>query len=113
MEKDSGKIWVATSGGLDSFDPETGIFKPLILESGTVSDSKQNTLYKGTVNPSEVIRDIISLYEDKKGNLWIGTYNHGLNLYDKKKNAIVYNLTTGDGLNTNGINDLLTANEIF
>jgi len=40
---------------------------------------------------------IMSLYEDRKGNLWIGTNNGGLSRYDRKKDAFIhYRESSGD-----------------
>ena len=40
---------------------------------------------------------IVSLYEDSRGNLWIGTYNGALSLYDRKKDAFIhYKVSSGN-----------------
>ncbi len=44
---------------------------------------------------------ILLIYEDKKGNFWIGTYYSGIHLFDRKKEISVYNITEKDGLANN------------
>ncbi len=60
-----GRIWLGTMKGLNLF--QGGVFNQLILSQ------------KGLV-PS-----VISLYEDKRKNLWIGTQGAGLYLYQRGK----------------------------
>ena len=48
------------------FEPVKGLF-----------DSKSETEY-----------ETLSIYEDDKGNLWLGTWDHGLKLYNKQDNGL-------------------------
>ncbi|WP_245531087.1 hybrid sensor histidine kinase/response regulator transcription factor [Belliella baltica] len=66
-EDNSGNFWIGTAngGGLNKFDPTTGLFE---------------TFYSGlNKNRSPSFNDIRSLLVDSKNNLWIGTYGGGLN----------------------------------
>lgn len=61
-----GNIWLATSAGLNYFEPEKEQFKHYIHEPG-VSGSLNNN-------------NVRSLLIDNKGNLWVGTFGHGVNI---------------------------------
>ncbi|WP_255373059.1 two-component regulator propeller domain-containing protein [Chitinophaga sp. YR573] len=50
---------------------------------------------------------IRAIYEDKKGNLWIGTEGGGLILFDKTKNTVTASYTTLDGLSNNVVLNIL------
>jgi signal transduction histidine kinase/ligand-binding sensor domain-containing protein/CheY-like chemotaxis protein len=61
-------LWIATEEGLYRYKPETETmeqFVPDDMDSRTISD-----------------RILYSLYEDKTGVLWIGTFSKGLDKYD-------------------------------
>lgn len=66
-----GIIWFATDDGLDKFD-------------GT-----HFTVYRHKAgDPASLgANEILSLHEDKSGNLWVGTSGGSLSLYDRKKDA--------------------------
>jgi signal transduction histidine kinase/ligand-binding sensor domain-containing protein/AraC-like DNA-binding protein len=87
--KDSyGLLWAGTKdGGLLMFDPPN---KKLFRY---ISDVNDNTSISGNY--------IITLYEDRKRNIWFGT-NVGLNVYDREKNSFVH-YTEKDGLASNFI----------
>lgn len=63
-----GFIWIGTRGGLDRYDPQTGIFHHYPFPSRL---------------PHNRVYDIM---EDRKGNLWLGTWN-GIARYDRKKDT--------------------------
>ncbi|MEP7144470.1 MAG: two-component regulator propeller domain-containing protein, partial [Ferruginibacter sp.] len=68
--KDSyGLVWFATEDGLDKFD------------------GARFTVYRHKPGDSTSLlaNEILSIHEDKKGNLWIGTSGGSLSLYDRKK----------------------------
>ncbi|MEO6550468.1 MAG: two-component regulator propeller domain-containing protein [Ferruginibacter sp.] len=80
-----GFIWFGTQDGLNRYDGYT--FK----------------VYKHQPKDSTSLRrsDILSLYEDLKGDLWVGTNNGGLSLYDRKRDCFIhYKETIG---NTQGL----------
>jgi PAS domain S-box-containing protein len=63
----NGILWIATDGGLNKFNPATGIFKYY------KHDSK---------NPASISHDqLVSITEDNKGSLWIGSYGGGVNIF--------------------------------
>jgi signal transduction histidine kinase/ligand-binding sensor domain-containing protein/DNA-binding response OmpR family regulator len=59
-----GKLWIGTNSGLDVFNPLTGqftrisTFEPLLMDQ------------------------IWEIYSDRKGKVWVGTYNHSLFVFD-------------------------------
>lgn len=68
-----GFMWFATDDGLDRFDGVN--FK----------------VYRRKPNESASLQanEILSLHEDKAGNLWVGTSSGSLNLYNRKKDAFI------------------------
>lgn len=64
-----GDIWVATTGGLNRFQPEAESFERFLTSSA---------------NPASIIsKDVYTLYEDNNNQLWVGT-RHGLDRFDRK-----------------------------
>ncbi|TAD99671.1 MAG: hypothetical protein EAZ97_08165 [Bacteroidetes bacterium] len=73
LEDSKGFIWIALDGGLNKFNPKTGFFELFLKDS---------------LNPKSLNDNRVrSLYEDQDQNLWIGTFEGGLNLFDKKTNT--------------------------
>ncbi len=60
-----GIIWIGSSGGLDKYNPSTDLFTHYIH-----NPSDSNSISAG---------EVIKLFSDSKENLWIGTWNGGLN----------------------------------
>ncbi|WP_421938459.1 two-component regulator propeller domain-containing protein [Pedobacter sp.] len=110
FEDSKGRFWVGTNNGLNSFNTSTGKFVRNMINglSDAVSyifeDSKHNLwvaansgLYqlKGDASrftPRRADRpnllpynNVSSIAEDKKGNLWIGTFRNGLFKLDAEK----------------------------
>lgn len=81
-----GTLWVATyGGGLDHFDPATGVFEHLTTKNGLPNDS------------------LYSVLPDQQGWLWISS-NHGLTRFDPATGEMkVYGVE--DGLQGNEFND--------
>ena len=73
-EADDGTFWIATGGfslrgnGLDHFDPATG--------------KSEHYQYEANDPHSIGTNDLIDLWGDSSGMLWIGTWSNGLNLMD-------------------------------
>ncbi len=78
--KDSyGLMWFATEDGLNKFD-------------GTnVTVYRNNPGKKNSLK----VNEITSLYQDKKGRLWIGTNGGSLSLYDRQSDSFIH--FSGDG----------------
>lgn len=68
-----GFMWFATDDGLDRFD---GANFKVYRKKPTDSTSLQ-------------ANEILSLHEDKDGNLWVGTSGGSLSLYNRKKDAFI------------------------
>jgi signal transduction histidine kinase/ligand-binding sensor domain-containing protein/DNA-binding response OmpR family regulator len=68
-----GIMWFATEDGLNKFDG-TGF-----------------TVYRSKPGDSSSLQanEILSLHEDKKGNLWIGTSGGSLSLYDRRQDCFI------------------------
>ncbi len=72
LEDSDGLIWIATVGGLDRYNPVTGKVKHFRKEEKGLSDDF-----------------IITLCEDRKGRIWIGTDTY-INVFDKKDSTFTY-----------------------
>lgn len=83
-ESAGGQLWIATSQGLNRFDPETGIFQRYGEKQG-LTDSF-----------------IISIVEDDKGILWVGTRGEGLFKFNPQTGAAEH-FTVSDGLQSNSV----------
>jgi signal transduction histidine kinase/ligand-binding sensor domain-containing protein/CheY-like chemotaxis protein/AraC-like DNA-binding protein len=77
-----GLIWFGTEDGLDKFD-------------GTAF-----SVYRHTPGDSSSLQanEILSLHEDNKGNLWVGTSGGSLSLYDRKKDRFQNFFSDGSGV---------------
>src|SRR6187402_1747893 len=81
-----GFIWIATKGGLNRYDGYSfTIFTTDPQDSGSISSNAVSTLM-----------------EDSKGRLWIGTYDGGVNIYDKKTGRFL-RIVQASGLSSNRI----------
>jgi signal transduction histidine kinase/ligand-binding sensor domain-containing protein/DNA-binding response OmpR family regulator len=78
-----GLLWFATVDGLNKFN-------------GT-----NFTVYRNKPGNSMTLpaNEILSLYEDRAGNLWVGTSGGSLSLYDRKRDAFI-NFPSGEGPNS-------------
>jgi len=101
FEDHEGTIWIGTSGGglnrimVDKNDPE----------NPAKYSFKQYKTNKSDINSiSDVF--IMSFCEDSDGNLWIGTYNGGLNLMNRKSETFK-SYRVEDGLPNNVIYGIL------
>lgn len=77
-----GLVWFGTEDGLDKFDGTN--FKVYRHKPGDSATLQAN--------------EILSIHEDKSGNLWIGTSGGAISLYDRKKDAFI-NYRIGNGTN--------------
>jgi signal transduction histidine kinase/ligand-binding sensor domain-containing protein/DNA-binding response OmpR family regulator len=83
-----GFMWFGTEDGLDKFDGTN--FKIYRYRPNDTSSLQSN--------------EILSLYEDKAGNLWVATSGGSLSLYNRKKDAFI-NFPAGEkpGLIANNV----------
>jgi ligand-binding sensor domain-containing protein/serine phosphatase RsbU (regulator of sigma subunit) len=68
VQDDDGFLWISTIDGLVRFD------------------GYQFTTYKNNFNDSLSLSDntLSTIYKDKKGSFWVGTYNEGVNCFDPR-----------------------------
>ena len=77
FEDDKATLWIGTGeDGLCSFNQETGRFKQYPHTSNSNNTAPNNH----TLNDATVY----SIYEDKHGELWLGTHNGGLNKLNRE-----------------------------
>lgn len=87
-----GQMWIGTDGG--------GICKVLEQPDGNLFFKNYT---KDADNPKSLSNNtVLSMYEDKKGQLWIGTFGGGLNVFNPKTEQF-YVYTEKDGLSNNVI----------
>jgi signal transduction histidine kinase/ligand-binding sensor domain-containing protein/DNA-binding response OmpR family regulator len=69
-----GLMWIATDDGLNKYD-------------GT-----NFTVYRHKTGDSTSLRanEILALYEDKAGNIWVGTSGGALSMYDRRRDKFVH-----------------------
>lgn len=102
VQDSKGRLWVGTWG--------FGLYLvPNPLES---KEEIRFINFKNRANDSSTISHnvIRSIYEDRRGNIWIGTQGGGLNCYVEKDSSFVrysYPKANAKGLNHNGINDIV------
>jgi len=76
----SGSLWIGTEEGLDIFDPQTGAVRRVY------GDNRNKYSLKG--------RAVRAIFIDKHGIYWVGTYQGGVNKYDRNLpffNLVQYN----------------------
>ncbi len=77
LEDHTGKVWVGSfGGGISSFDAGTGKFKRYPFITNYVSIRTKH----GELDD----RNVMTIYEDREGTLWVGTNNGGANRFDRK-----------------------------
>jgi ligand-binding sensor domain-containing protein/serine phosphatase RsbU (regulator of sigma subunit) len=88
-----GYFWLCTkTAGVIKFDPQANLVKNYKFE--------QN-------NPNSINRNNIEVvYEDKKGNIWLGTNGGGLNRFDRQLELFTH-ITTSSGLASDVIRGIL------
>jgi len=74
-------MWIATDDGLNKFD-------------GT-----NFTVYRHQAGDSASLRanEILALYEDKAGNIWIGTSGGAISMYDRRRDKFIHYPVGGGG----------------
>ncbi|PRD46830.1 hybrid sensor histidine kinase/response regulator transcription factor [Sphingobacterium haloxyli] len=82
VKDENGNFWIGTEdGGLNKFNPQTNAFENLTTEKNGISHSNIHGL---------------ALY---KGRLWIGTFEHGLDVLDIGTNKVVKKYKAGPAAN--------------
>ncbi len=80
-------------------------------------DAYSFTIFRNTDNPNSLsYNDITALCEDKFGQLWIGTFNSGLNLYNPEKKEFIrfnYILNNPNSISNNNINTIIEDGNII
>ncbi len=82
LEDQKGNVWFGTHSGLSRLEPE----------AATGDGPPQFTRYQhDPENPKSLSHDIVfSIYEDRAGKLWLGTWGGGLNRFDPETESFVH-----------------------
>ena len=64
LEESDGKLWIGTNGGLFLFDKKRNLFIDIEKEMKDITSFRENAIRK--------------IHRDRKGNLWVGTWHHGI-----------------------------------
>ncbi len=91
-EDASGILWLGGGAGLVAFDQRTGRFTQYAHDPKDPRSLSSN--------------EVSSISEDKAGQLWVGTYLHGVNVFDKRTKSFthyVHNEKDPGSLSSNGI----------
>jgi signal transduction histidine kinase/ligand-binding sensor domain-containing protein/DNA-binding response OmpR family regulator len=84
---DRDKLWIGTEGGLDIMD----------IQSGRISRYNHNGRDKFSINS----KSIRCIYIDPSGIYWVGTYEGGVNKYDR--NLTLFNLVQNNEYDAHGL----------
>jgi len=97
-------FWIGTfGGGLDKFQLKNKYSGEILSFSHYRYDKN---------NPFSLSSDkVYSIYQDKKGTLWIGTFGGGLNKYDKKSGRFIAYKNISDDESSLEDNRVLAINE--
>jgi serine phosphatase RsbU (regulator of sigma subunit)/ligand-binding sensor domain-containing protein len=137
MDEDpDGNIWVATSEGLNKFNPHTQQFTRYYHNPASLSNDLIRTLYVdragtlwvgteqglnrynpatddftvylNTPNNPQTINDngINALFEDSQGRFWVGTHSGGLNLLDRATGMFTHYVNNPQDPNSLSYNDI-------
>jgi ligand-binding sensor domain-containing protein/signal transduction histidine kinase/DNA-binding response OmpR family regulator len=79
------RIWIGTNNGLFTYDLKTDKFKSITSETSNLPDNV-----------------ILSVLEDQKGNLWIGTFGQGIAILNPDL-KLIRNINTYNGFCSNAI----------
>ena len=102
------RLWVGTAKGLDRFlSDKTGFehYNVNVLLASEAANAKPRLLSK------ELIHNITSIFEDKQGNLWVGTAYAGLNRYDEENNVFINYSQVAASPSTLSSNSILSIQE--
>lgn len=97
-EDNKGRLWVATTDGLMSFD---GNFK-------TVENINFET-YRERAGASVIENDIYTMYKDQSGTIWFGIFGNGLNRLDEYNDKKRLPRLTSFNLNEWQLGDVITS----
>ncbi len=86
-QESNGKIWLGTENGLNIFDPKTA----------SVQRVNEDVRYRYGLKG----KSVRCIYIDKNGIYWIGTYQSGINKYDR--NLTFFNLIQSSQLDPMGL----------
>jgi signal transduction histidine kinase/ligand-binding sensor domain-containing protein len=106
FEDSRGNFWVGTKGnGLHTLDRKTGKFTRHLYDP-----LQPGKLSRSAISKTDTTDAISFIQEDHAGNIWIGSYEKGINWYDlKTKKLYHYGIVSGKKIITEFEKDTLTG----
>lgn len=92
VEDEEGILWIGTWEGLNRYDPESETIRHFLMDYTDPNSLQSNR--------------VISLYDDGKGTLWVGTFGGGLTRLDKQTETFTTYMQV-DGLANNVVYGIL------
>jgi ligand-binding sensor domain-containing protein/DNA-binding CsgD family transcriptional regulator len=71
-----GSLWVGTNRGVARYDGAREKFEHYRINDASYNDGR-------------LIYDIFSIMEDRRGLLWLGTFNNGLHIFDRRSGRMI------------------------
>jgi len=93
MFDDSGNLWIATTDGVNAYNPEKQTFTRYQRKAYSDDGLSAN--------------EVLSLHIDKDGLIWLGTHTGGLNILDPHQGRFEHLLTKSDASNLGKNNTIL------
>ena len=82
MKDHKGNIWIGTANGLDRLSKK--------MEENESKEIKFNHYKNESNDPKSLSSNVISsLCVRENGDLWVGTYNQGINIYNPNLNEFI------------------------
>lgn len=89
FEDSRGTFWVGTAGdGLHTMNRDKGLFERHSYDAANPEKLSRPPVHN--VNTASVTDYITFISEDQNGNIWIGTLNGGINVYDYATKEVAY-----------------------
>ena len=95
--EDNDFLWIGTEGGLNRYNKKDDTFKHYV----------HDPLNKRSIGSNAVW----AIYKDKKGNLWVGTWDGGLNKFDYKTETFEHFYNNPDDTNSISSNNMFAIFE--
>jgi ligand-binding sensor domain-containing protein len=101
-EDKSKNLWIGTQYGLNRYIPESDSFERIFSKPENGHNLSGHSAFQPGSLSSNSIKAIV---EDRQGNLWVGTENEGLNLYEPTNESFTH-FTHSNSINSLSHNNI-------